>query len=109
MNQLYWPAITPGMRKLMATFAMSRIGKSFYLAGGTAPTTIVRDRSNICNRLNLQTHRLHGTNCIFPAGARAFYDDIHFLDPHCLGSFDSLLGCQTGSKGCAFTRAFKTR
>jgi hypothetical protein len=36
MNQLYWPAVTPGMRKLMATFAMSRIGKSFYLAGGTA-------------------------------------------------------------------------
>jgi hypothetical protein len=36
MNQLYWLAITPGMRKLLASFAMSRIAKSFYLAGGTA-------------------------------------------------------------------------
>jgi hypothetical protein len=36
MNQLYWLAITPGMRKLLVTFAMSRIAKNFYLAGGTA-------------------------------------------------------------------------
>lgn len=36
MNELYWQTITPGMRKVMGTFAMSRVGKSFYLAGGTA-------------------------------------------------------------------------
>jgi hypothetical protein len=35
MNELYWQMITPGMRKVMGTFAMSKIGQRFYLAGGT--------------------------------------------------------------------------
>jgi hypothetical protein len=36
MSGLYWQTITPGIRKLMGTFSLSRIGKEFYLAGGTA-------------------------------------------------------------------------
>jgi hypothetical protein len=34
MNELYWQTVTLGMRKVMGTFAMSKIGKRFYLAGG---------------------------------------------------------------------------
>jgi len=76
MNQLYWPAITPGMRKLMATFALSRIGKSFYLAGGTALA------------LQLGHRRSGDLNYYSPA------EDIHSLEDtllRSLGSVSSLL------------------
>ena len=67
----------------------------------------MRNRGDIRNRANFNTHSLGRPDRRFAAGAGALDNHIDFLQPHRLSGFKSLLGSQARGKWSALARTLE--
>lgn len=67
----------------------------------------MRDRSDIRDQADFETHRLHRADGILAAGSGSLHIQLNFLNSELLSGFDRLFGGKTSRERRAFARAFE--